>query len=153
MRTRRSRACFAVISAMLIFLSGTASAGGLTMFMKQLTETMAKVKRGETLMVQRDAAEHLAELTRKIDPKKVNDKALADLVSLLDMPDEPTRFWVAASLGNLGPRARIAIPRLRKILKEVDCLPGAVTSADAIRHALTRIGVRPPPSNCERLGR
>jgi hypothetical protein len=140
-----SKLCFAVIaSACIFFQSGTAHAGD-PMSKKQLTETIAKVRTGGTSMARTEAAEHLAELTRGISPNKVDDKTIADLVSLLDTSDDSVRYWVAASLGNLGPRARIAVPKLQKTLAAVDCLQGSKTSASGIRFALTRMGVTPPP--------
>lgn len=44
-------------------------------------------------------AEHLAQLTKEIDPKKVDDKTLGDIVSLLDTSNDFVRAWVAGALG------------------------------------------------------
>jgi hypothetical protein len=145
----RSRVRFAVIaSALICSLSGSAHATDDAMSKRQLTKTMAKVRKGKTSTVRTEAAEHLAELTRGIDPQKVDDTTLAELVSLLDISEDSVRYWVAASLGNLGPRARVAVPTLLKLLPEVDCLRGSLTSAPAIRTALERMGVTPPPPAC-----
>lgn len=135
----------AVCAALIAILAGAAHARDNGKHMKQLTETIAQVRMAKTIDARTDAAEHLANLTKKIDPKEVDDKTLADLVSLLDTSDDSVRFWVAASLGNLGPRARAAVPKLLKILREVDCLNVELSSAPAIRVALKRIGVTPPP--------
>jgi hypothetical protein len=113
--------------------------------LEQLTKTIVKVRTGKSSTARTDAAEHLAELTRGIDPKMVDDKTITDLVSLLDTSEDSVRSWVAASLGNLGPRARIAIPKLLKILSEVECLQLSMTSEGAIRVALRRMGKEPPP--------
>jgi len=75
-------------------------------------------------------------------------KTVADLVSLLDLP--VGRYWVAVSLGNLGTRAKTAIPKLQQILAEEDCLQVSKSAAECIRFALTQMGVTPPPPpNCE----
>jgi hypothetical protein len=117
---------------------------------RQLLETMAKVRNGKTVNSRTDAAEHLQTLTRRINPHKVDETTLTEMVSLLDTQEDSVRFWVAASLGNLGPRAKVAVPRLLKLLPEVDCLRGSVTSAGAIRVALERMGEIPPPRpNCD----
>jgi hypothetical protein len=140
---------FAVIaSACFFLLSATARAEGDSTSTRQLTETMAKVRTGTSSAARTAAAEHLAELTRRIDPNKVDDASLAELVSLLDSPEDSVRYWVARCLGNLGSRARIAIPKLQKILAEVDCLRGSKTSASGIRLVLTQIGITPPPPKC-----
>ena len=111
----------------------------------QLSETMAKIRNGETSNSRTDAAEHLATLTRGINPDTVDDAILTEMVSLLDTQEDSVRAWVAASLGHLGRRAKVAVPRLQKLLAEVDCLRGSLTSAPFIRVALKRIGVVPPP--------
>lgn len=116
--------------------------------MNELTQTIAKVRTAESLAARTEAAEHLSHLTTRIKPKRVDDKTLADLESLLDTSEDPVRLWVAASLGNLGPRARGAAPKLLKILPEVDCLEVSLSSAPVIRVALKRMGVTPPPPNC-----
>jgi hypothetical protein len=136
-------------SAWFFLLPGASHAEGKPMPNRELTEATAKVRKGATLAVRTEAAQHLAELTRGIDPQKVDDTALAELVSLLDTSEDPVRFWVAASLGNLGPRAKEAAPKLLKLLPQVDCLRGSLTSAPAIRKALERIGVKPPPPKCD----
>lgn len=69
------------------------------------------------------------------------------MVSLLDLPE--ARYWVAVSLGNVGPRARMAIPELKEILAEEDCLKESKSAAGGIRYALTKMGVKPPPAKCE----
>lgn len=136
-----------VVSWVMLFalLTCIAEARDNDMLLKQLQETITMVRAGSTLTIRSSAAEQIANLTRKIDPKKIDDKTLAELISILDISDDSVRFWVAASLGNLGPRARAAVPKLLKILPEADRINGALTSAGAIRHALERIGVTPPP--------
>jgi hypothetical protein len=92
-----------------------------------------------------DAGTHLAHVIRRIRPEQVDDKAVADIESLLGSSDDYIRFWAATSLGELGPRAKIVVPELLKLLPVVDCLNGPITSATAIRLALKRIGTTPPP--------
>jgi hypothetical protein len=117
---------------------------------RQLSETMAKVRNGKTLNSRTDAAEHLATLTRGINPHRVDETTLTEMISLLDTQEDSVRAWVAASLGHLSPRAKVAVPRLLKLLPEVDCLPGSLTSAPFIRLALERLGeIPPPPPKCD----
>ncbi len=136
--------CAAVATAQI----GMANPKADRALMNELTETIAKVRTGESSTARTEAAEHLSHLTRRMKPKEVDDKTLADLVSLLDSSEDSVRAWVAASLGNLGPRARAAAPKLLKILPDVDCLQVTLSSAPFIRVALTRMGVTPPPPNC-----
>jgi hypothetical protein len=126
-------------------LCSAAQSTGSAVSKVQFAETIARVRTGETSTTRTSNARQLAEFTRSIDPKKVNDATLSEIVSLLNTDDDGVRGWVAASLGNLGPRARIAVPTLLNLLRKVDCLEGDLTSAGAIRLALTRIGETPPP--------
>jgi beta-phosphoglucomutase-like phosphatase (HAD superfamily) len=115
--------------------------------MKQLADDIEMVRTAATSNSRDEAAQKLAKLTRKIHPKKVDDQTLASIIDLLDIPD--ARFWVAVSLGNLGKRARVAIPKLQKLLVEEDRRKVEKSDADAIRFALSRMGVTPPPAPYE----
>ena len=150
MREFRSKTCFAMsLGALIILLSCTSEAqSNTTVPTRRLGKAIAQVRMGGSPKARTDAAECLAQLTHGIDPTKVDDKTLGDLVSLLDVSDDSVRYWVARSLGNLGPRAKMAAPRLQAILADVDCLPGSKTSASGIRFALSQIGVTPPPPRC-----
>ena len=116
----------------------------------QLSETMAKIRNGETSTSRTEAAEQLAMLTRGINPHNVDDTTLTEMLSLLETQEDSVRAWVAAALGHLGPRAKVAVPKLLKLLPEVDCLRGSLTSAPFLRVALKRMGeIPPPPPNCD----
>jgi hypothetical protein len=150
---RLFKTCSVVLAVML---SGLLSAAGrapdstaFDLFKRQFTENIAKVRTGATPEIRADAAEHLADLTSGID-FLVDNEAFADLVSLLDTPEDRVRFWVAVTLGNLKRRAGTAIPKLQGLLPEADCLQGDLTVADAIRYALAQMGSVPPPPTCGR---
>jgi len=117
-------------------------------FSEQITHAIANVRSGNSPSARTEAAEQLAELTRKVDSKKLDDRTVADLVSLLDASDDSVVYWVARCLGNLGSRASSAIPKLQKKLAEVDCIEGSKTSASGIRFALSQLGAPPAPSKC-----
>jgi hypothetical protein len=119
----------------------------------QLIEMMVKVRLGQTAASRTEAAQQLAQLTRKIGSEKVDDRTLLELVALLYTSDDSVRGWVATALGNLGPRAREAAAlMLIRLLPEIDCLRGGLASAPMIRAALKNMGVTPPPppAKCER---
>ncbi|MCU1249778.1 MAG: hypothetical protein JWQ49_2807 [Edaphobacter sp.] len=97
-----------------------------------------------------DAGARLAHLIRRTKPDQIDDRTIADIESLLDSSNDYIRFWAARSLGELGPRAKIALPKLLELLPVVDCLDGTITSASAVRGALIRIGgVKPPFPSCK----
>ena len=142
---------FHSVALLLVTASAFARADGS--ILNQIKETIVTVRTAKTVDVRANATGHLADLARKIDPFAVDDRTFADLVSLMDSRDDVVRANVAATLGFLGGRAKPAVPKLLETLPKVDCLNGAVTSADAIRLALKRIGVTPPRRpDCERFG-
>lgn len=122
--------------------------------LKQIQETIVRVRTAPTVNGRADAAQHIAGVAQKMDPLDVDDKTFAELVSLMDSPDDSVRGLVAAAIGFLGTRAKPAIPKLLEVLNKVDCRDGAVTSANSIRQALKRMGVTPPPLPAcpERIG-
>ena len=147
---RRSGLIMAVLAAgPLLCLAATPTSSDSAL-LTQIERTIVKARTGEDVQVRTDAAERLSFLAHRIDPNKLDDKTLADLVSLLDSPNDSVRYWVATALANIGPRARVAVPKLEALLPSADCLNGAITSASAIRRALIRMGIKPPPppKNC-----
>ena len=120
----------------------------------ELSDAIAELRSGrrevEPDASKDDAGAHLAHLIRRSKPDQVDDNTIADIESLLDNSSDYIRFWAATSLGELGPRARMVLPKLLELLPKVDCLNGAITSASAVRVALMRIGgVNPPHPSCK----
>ena len=144
---------------MAVMLSGLLSdatsaqstrAESYTALRRQIAESIANVRTGATPETRADAAEHLADWPSETIATRVDGKTLAEIVSLLDTPEDPVRFWVAVTLGNIGYRARTAMPKLKELLPKADCLQGDVTLADAIRYALARMHAAVPPPTCGR---
>jgi len=150
-----SKLCFMVTTSACFFLLSPAVCAKSPLMVKQeinrqILKTIRKIRNEKTVTSRTDAAENLATLTRGINPHRVDDGTLAEMLSVLETKEDSVRAWVAVSLGNLGPRAKVAVPRLLKLLPEVDCLRGSLTSAPAIRLALKRMGeTPPPPPNCD----
>lgn len=115
---------------------------------QRIKDTVAKVRSSESPVARARAAIHLNYLTGWLGRKDVDDEAIAGLLSLLDIPDEPVRIGVTAALGNVGPRARKAIPKLKELAAEVGCRPSSTASAENIRYALSQMGVKPLAPNC-----
>ncbi len=152
---RRTSIVLLVIANVLLLppLFAMTSAKSNSMLLSQIKKGIIEVRDGAPHSVARsNAAEHLASLTKHIDPSAIDDVTLGDLIALLDIPDDAVRAWVAGALGYIGPRAHAAVPKLLKILPEVDCVQleqMGLTSAQPIRYALKRIdGKEPPPPVC-----
>jgi hypothetical protein len=127
-------------------LNGPVPASASPTLNAQVIEAITKVRDARTPMERWEAGMALAELTRNVDSTQLDDSTLESLVSLLDSPQDSQRFWVAASLGNIGPRASMSAPKLLKLLPDVDCVTlRGLNSAAAIRFALEKMGMTPPP--------
>lgn len=142
---RFSRLFSVALGFALSAVAGIAQVSGGPALMKQIKETIAKVRADKTVDSRTEAAEHLASLTQKIGSKEITEAFVTDITSLLDSPDDSVRYWVATALGNLGPAAKAAIPKLEEMLPNADCIDGAITSASGIRYALIKMGIKPPP--------
>lgn len=152
MRMRFSRLFSLALCVVLSAMDGIDRASAGSALMEQIKETMAKARSDKTANARTEAAEHVASLTQKLSSKEVTEALVTDLTSLLDSPDDSVRFWVAMALGNLGPAAKAAVPKLEDILPKADCINGAITSASGIRYALIKMGIKPPPPpKCGRI--
>jgi hypothetical protein len=73
------------------------------------------------------------------------------LSGLLQENDDQPSFWAAMMIGNIGPRARDAIPALRAALANSPCKRyAAVTLARAIVLALKKLREDTPEPKCRR---
>lgn len=136
---------YAVALCFVLAASGKAQGSAGPTSVKRIKETMARVRSEKTVDTRTDAAEHLARLTEKISSKVVTEALVTEMTALLDCPDDSVRYWVATALGNLGPIAKSAVPKLQEMLPAADCINGAITSASGIRYALIKMGIKPPP--------
>jgi len=108
-----------------------------------------------------ESAAHLAEYIASRGPVEISNidpPVIDEMAELLNDGEDWVRFYVAASLGFLGPSARRAIPALEKALARGepprDVLPGqtrifaGINSAHAICAAFEKIDLSRVPSNC-----
>ena len=149
---RFSKLFSVAICIVLATVLGIAQEEAEPALVKDIKGAIVKVRSNKTVDTRTEAAEHLATLTRKIPAKEVTQSLVIDIMSLLDSSDDSVRYWVARALGNIGPSAKAAIPKLEELLPEADCMNGSITSASGIRYALIRMGVKPPPPpKCVRI--
>lgn len=137
-----------VCVAFALLLPNVAGARAKPDINQRLQRAMAKVQKAKTAAAKSDAAERLVALTYERDCSDITDETIHSMVLLLDMPDDVVRMWVAGALGDIGPRAKAAVPKLLSILAEVDCRNWDLSSASTIPVALEKMGVAPPPRNC-----
>lgn len=99
-----------------------------------------------------DLGLQLSDLVRHTDPAEIGPGEIDAIARLLRSRNDSIRAWAAAALGDIGPRARRAIPALEKALREVPMLyAGSIMkpeldSSAAIVPALERIRGEPRDS-------
>jgi hypothetical protein len=113
-----------------------------------IAEGIKKIKNERSITQKTEYAYRLRLMFNKLPPDAIDDRTLSELAAMLEDRNDSVRFWIAASLGKIGPRARQTIPALENALKKVECAPGSLTSEPAIRAALAEIGKNPLPRVC-----
>ncbi len=135
--------------AVALVLPGVARPRGKPDINQELQRAITKVRKAKTIRAKSDAAERLVALVDDRDCSDVTDQTIQSLISLLDIPEDVVRTWVAAALGQIGPRARAAVPKLLSILAEIECKDLDFSSEATIPIALGKMGVTPLPRNCQ----
>jgi hypothetical protein len=110
------------------------------------TQTSA-IKNEPSVSARTEDAQQLADQVR-LNELAVSDADIKLLADMLSDRDDSVRYWIAMTLGYIGPRARPAVSALGKALEEIQCAHGSKTSADAIRLALTKIGATMRHHDC-----
>ena len=121
----------------------------------QISETIEKIKASAPKTRQGyEAAMQLLDLTRNINPEDIDDETLNEMIKLLDIPDVDIR--VIASFGDMGARVEKAVPKLLRIMNDVECdnkfvdlfFRTGIWRDDLIRDMLKRQGIDVPAVNC-----
>jgi hypothetical protein len=145
MDKRLLRAATLVLFVPILILGGGRSAVVAQTSLASVHSAVIAIKTEKQIDARRAAAVKLSELTRTIAPDEVDDRTIDDMISLLGTDDDVVLNYVAVSLGNLGPRAKKAVPTLLRILPKADCVQGDRTAVAAIRPALRKMGATAPP--------
>jgi hypothetical protein len=129
-------------------MTAAAMAGPTTMF--DVRGAIQKIKEEQSATVRTKYAEQLADSIRREDPVSISEADIDALAALMSDRDDSVRYWIATSIGYIGPGASRAIPQLERALRERACdTHASKTSASAIRLAYSRIGVKPPELPCK----
>ena len=134
-------------AAAIGFLFGSACIQALSrpVDLNQFEKTVRLIRSGQTIDARTNAAEHLATLVKKGRNGGFSETEVTQIISLLDSSDDSVRYWIAIAIGHIGPSGKRAIPKLLAMLPEAEKTNGTITSADGIRFALIKMGVKPPP--------
>ena len=149
-----------LVSALALMCAGGAAAQSID---DEIAARLAQIQSASDTSIRIDRAAHLAEYIASrgpLDVASVEAPVVDEMAELLDDNADLVRFYAAASLGFLGPTARRAIPALEKALERREGERGivagqptvfsaALSSAQAICVALTKIDLTRVPSTCQ----
>jgi len=93
-------------------------------------------------------AHQLAAVVLRANPSDVSAEDIRSLTLLLENKDDMVRYFVAAALGHLGPRANGAAPALKKALDRIKCRTEEKNSESTIVPALQKIEGKRPVVRC-----
>ena len=110
-----------------------------------ISRIIKAIHKEKNLASQEKLTENMFNLLSKTDNVDISDSNISEIMLLLDIPFDPARYWIARSIGVLGAKGKVAIPKLKSVLAQVDCLRGSKTSASGIRFALAQLGEAVPP--------
>lgn len=116
--------------------------------MLSISDYIVKIRTEKSITLRTQYAEDLSDSIEKGEQKNITDADINMLADMMADKDDSVRYWIATSLGYIGPRAKHALPQLEKAYREIACVIANKTSASAIRLAIPRIGGRTPSITC-----
>ena len=150
---------FVIVAALSWLGIMSADVQGEESHTREIDTLIEKIKHAPDGRTRSDLALELERVVNRVGKsEQFDDRVIDDMASLLD--DRAVRFWIAPALGELGTRARRAVPALKKALEDEEVAEatmmldedegvGALTmnrglsAANAIRLALAKIDVPP----------
>ncbi len=140
---------FAYVVAANAAQAGDDAAGpARTTTMSGISDYIVKIRAEKSITLRTQYAEELSDSIGKGEQTNITDADIDMLADMMADKDDSVRYWIAASLGLIGPRAKRALPQLEKAYREIACVIASKTSASAIRLAIPRIGGSIPSITC-----
>jgi hypothetical protein len=145
--TRRRTTSLKILTALCLVSVLQVSLAARTDEWRAITLLTESIRTPATLTAndRQEKARELAALIRRKAGKPAPEKLITDLAGLMSDSDQLVRFWVAVSLGYLGPQAAAAIPALEKALEQAriedppDRTRTGIHLDDGIQQALEKI--------------
>lgn len=100
---------------------------------------MNQIKREKSANTRAELGEKLERSVRELGPKNVLPEEIDAMSEMLLDCDDAVRYWIARSLGDIGPNAIRAAPILAESIAKIPYRSADATSEFAIRRALRQI--------------
>jgi len=140
---------FPVIIVFIFLMNAHAAIAGVSDSQKQVVQAIQLVRSAKGAIARDNAARQLRNVVLATDPTTIDDETIHAIASLLQAREESIRYWIAEALGHFGARAKFAVPKLRAILDERECMIAETSSVGMIRDTLERIGEPAPERKCD----
>jgi hypothetical protein len=109
------------------------------MDLQEMNGLVGKIRSESDVNVRTAHAEQLMVLAKKDPTRPYGQSLVTQIADLLDDPADSVRYWIATTLGFIGPQASAAVPQLERALVAAEKISASKTSASAIRLAIQRI--------------
>lgn len=149
MNRRQFATMLTLVATFIFFISAPPAAALVPQSQRAVLPAIQRVRNAKGINAKVDAAEQLRGTVLATDPRAVDDRTIHEVASLLDYNNEAIRYWIAEALGHFGVRSKFAVPKLRAILDERECMIAETSSVSMIRDTLERIGEPAPERKCE----
>jgi hypothetical protein len=136
------------VAAVLVFVNAKTAFARVPDSKQRVVRAIRLVRSARGANAQVDAAQELRNIVLATDSSAIDDETVHSIASLLEFKNEAVRYWIAEALGHFGARAKFAVPRLRAILDERECMIAETSSVSMIRDTLERIGEPAPERKC-----
>jgi hypothetical protein len=112
---------------------------------KNFTAAVSKIARAKVYSKEEDeAARDLEGMSLCVNPNDIDDATMTKIIDVLDRRSISVRLFVVDTIGNLGPRAHAALPKLYRCLEQEEA-KGCFVSTETppalyIRRAIPKVG-------------
>ena len=146
--SRVARISIVVLVLQLVTMGQLSAQPGAAQQAIQLEPLIKKIKLEKDQYSRTTLASQLAGVVLRANPSDVSAKDIRSLTLLLENKDDMVRYFAAAALGHLGPRAIGAVPALKRALDRIKCRAENKNSESTIVPALEKIEGRRPVVRC-----
>jgi HEAT repeat protein len=138
-----------LVTIFILFVSVHSTFARSSAPQRQVVQAIRVFRSAKGAIARDNAARQLRDVVFAADPKTIDDETIHAMASLLQSREESVRYWIAEALGHFGVRAKFAVPQLRAILDERECMIAETSSVGMIRDTLERIGEPAPQRKCD----
>jgi len=121
---KRIMQILSLVIAFIFFVNAHPTFARASASQRQVVRAIQVFRSAKGVIARDNAARQLRNVVLAADPRTIDDETIHAIASLLQAREESIRYWIAEALGHFGARAKFAVPKLRTILDERECVIG-----------------------------